>query len=887
MTETKPSAPQNTAIGAIDKTNVVPGLPADAWLTGHPALRWWTEPVAGLLARIAAQLQQRPAHPARTVVLVPYAQLLRLVRGLWAHNYPDGFAPRFETTMTWCASLRGPASSATDIAFDVALDTLTAQALLARAGLAAHQEVLGAQLVQAVHQLGPLAAACHPQRRSAWAQAARSLVEPDLDNPALAWEAAVVRIALEWAAVSGYVTDVLFDPELVAGLDCLLVVQGLTEDPLVGGLHAVWGDTLCVLPMFANASSAHAIETFGAIGFHACRDAEDEAQRSTACVLQHILAGRMPVALVSSDRVLTRRVRAMLEGQAVQIRDENGWKLSTSSAGVQVMGFLRACVWNASTDAVLNWLKSAPGVTPYVDALEAAVRKNPVRDWRAVAGSQVVQAQAELAAACQQIEQLRERFHGSKKLLAWLAELRAALYTCNVWEGLLADNAGARVLAALRLVPTDSAAWETLVEQALWGQRRMDLAEFSAWVNQALEGDSFQPPYPAQEQVVILPMSQMLGRPFAAVVLAGCDEVRLCPSPEPAGNWTALQRRALGLPSRDQMQATLRAAWLHCLQTPVCDVLWRSSDETGETLLPSPLVQLLPMRQVLQPLDAPDPRLARSVALRPVLPPMPTGALLPVKQLSASGYEDLRRCPYRFFALRQLDLRTVDELDSEVDKRDFGLWIHEVLTRFQRTLALQPAASRTERERMLDAASQAASESMGLPPDEFLPFAAAWPQVRTGYLHWLQDHEANGAVFSSAEAAHARPLGDCQLVGRIDRMDTLADGSVMVLDYKTEAVGKTRARIQSGFEDTQLAFYAALLPHDRLCAAYVNVGERDGTNSYAQAQIAELRDALVSGIEQDLQRIAQGVPLPALGDGEACSFCQARGLCRKDFWATA
>jgi ATP-dependent helicase/nuclease subunit B len=30
--------------------------------------------------------------------------------------------------------------------------------------------------------------------------------------------------------------------------------------------------------------------------------------------------------------------------------------------------------------------------------------------------------------------------------------------------------------------------------------------------------------------------------------------------------------------------------------------------------------------------------------------------------------------------------------------------------------------------------------------------------------------------------------------------------------------------------------------------------------------------------------IAGGQPLPALGDGAACDFCQARGLCRKDFW---
>ena len=43
------------------------------------------------------------------------------------------------------------------------------------------------------------------------------------------------------------------------------------------------------------------------------------------------------------------------------------------------------------------------------------------------------------------------------------------------------------------------------------------------------------------------------------------------------------------------------------------------------------------------------------LATNPTPHPMPTGEALPVQRLSASAYEDLRRCPYRFFALRQAD----------------------------------------------------------------------------------------------------------------------------------------------------------------------------------------------------------------------------------------
>ncbi|MBI2749330.1 MAG: PD-(D/E)XK nuclease family protein [Burkholderiales bacterium] len=711
-------------------------------------------------------MQQRHAHPARTLVLLPYAHLLPLAGRLWAQCFPDGFAPQFETTQNWRTRMGGFAPGTTDITFDMALDTLTASALLRSAGLGAQQDALAGLLVQAAQQLGPLAAACPPDERARWAQSARSAATLGMEIPALAMEVAVARIAVEWAAQSAYASDLLFDAEVRAALDCLLVVQGFAADPLAAALQATWGARMATLPLAAP-QNAEPDTTQPAIAWHPCHDAEDEAQRTAACAIAHIAAGRYPMALVSSDRALTRRVRSMLESAQVQIRDETGWKLSTS----------------------------------------------PV----------------------------------------------------------------------LRLVQPALPAWERLVGQALWSARRMDLAEFTAWVNQALEGASFSPPYPRHEQLVILPMSQMLARPFAAVVLAGCDEVRLNPSPEPPGGWTTPQRAALGLPSRDALQAATAAAWQHALQTPFCDVLWRCSDDAGEPLLPSALVQQAQIT-IDNAETAADPRQARTLAPAPVLRPEPSGQLVPVAHLSASAYDDLRQCPYRFFAMRQLGLQSVDELDTAVDKRDFGLWLHEVLKHFHEALAHQPTANATEQRDLLEAAAAATTQSMDLGEGEFLPFAASWPTVREGYLRWLAQHLATGAVFASAETDHSQRLGDVKLIGRIDRTDRLPDGTPLVLDYKTENSAKTASRVKEPLEDTQMAFYAALLPDDTLQGAYINVGERDGTRTYPQPELVEARDALIEGVLNDMARIAAGAPMPALGEGSACDFCQARGLCRKDFW---
>jgi len=828
----------------------------------------WFAKDTGVLDRIQALMLEKGVHPSRTVVLLPYAQLLRQARQMWALRFPNGFAPRFETSKNWSQSLEAFAPGAADIAFDTAVDTLTAQSLIQSQRFAENHGALAQLLVEAAHQLGPLAAGYPLEKRFEWAQTARSGSTLGLDGPSMAFEMIAVRSAVEWAGVSAYATDVLFTSQALDQADLLIVLTGLSQDPLANGLQEVWGARMVRLPLAACATPVTPV-------FHACLDAQDEAQQAAACVLAHIAAGRFPLALVSSDRALTRRVQAMLEGAGAQIRDETGWKLSTSHAGAGVMALLKAVSWNATSDAVLAWLKLTSGWVADVDVLEAQLRRQQVRDWR---NAQRAQCQDAIAA----VNPVRDSFKGSRRLGQWLAVLRSALETCGMWEGLAVDGAGVKVIAALRL--ENSTPWQTLLGSALWAGQSLDLAAFTQWVQQSLEDASFTPPYPAKEQVVVLPMSQMLARPFKALVIVGCDEVRLPASPEPSGPWSPAQRAALGLPSRENLEAAHRLAWAHAISNPWCDVLWRMSDDAGEPLLPSPLVQTLMGPQRKDP--NPELRTRRSIDAAPVLKPSPSAAVLPVKKLSQSAYEDLRNCPYRFFALRQLGLRSADELDNEINKRDFGLWLHRVLQEFHVALQALPTADVPVRRTLLNEASEKASNAMGLDAGEFLPFAASWPSVRDGYLAWLVEHEAKGTVFTSAENECSQSVSDWVLGGRIDRIDTLTDGTLMVLDYKTEPEAKTKKRVSNPLEDTQMAFYAALLPQDTVAGAYVNISEKE-TKEVEQKELVQARDALIDGLVSDMQRISAGAPMPALGEASACEFCNARGVCRKDFWATA
>jgi ATP-dependent helicase/nuclease subunit B len=842
----------------------------------HPAHALWCDPSHGLVGRISRVLAERSLHAARTVVLVPYAQLMQVARAMWAACGTPGFAPRFETTRNWARSAGGFVPGADDIAFDMAHDLLTAQSLLSRAGFAASRIALAGRLVEIALQLAPLAAAEHPDERAAWAQRVRGAIDAGKGSEWFDIESALNGIALAWAANSGYATDVLLDGGALAQVDQLIVLDGLQSDPLANKLAALFGERVLHFPL----ATLDAPACIAAL--HPATDPEDEAQRAAACVLRHLAEGRAPVALAATDRALTRRITAQLAAQGVRPNDETGWKLSTTRAAATLMSALRACAHDASSDQVLDWLKSASALDGRsVRALEARLRDRGMREWRSwcafVAASEKPKDLG-LLPFTNDVEAQRARLARARPLAEWLASTRALLEAGGQWAALHGDVVGVEVIAALYL---DAEGEE--IRGA-----RCTLAEFTAWVRDVLEAASVRLPSDADSpQVVVLPLHQLLGRAFGAVVVPGCDDQRLPASPEPPGEWNPAQRLALALPSREALEAAQRAAWAIALRAPYCDLLWRQFDASGEPVRPSPLVQMLHLDHCAA--DGADPRTPVQLAARPTPRPQPHGDALVPATLSSTAYEDLRRCPYRFFALRQLGLRSSDELDAEIDKRDFGNWLHAVLGRFHEALKEAPTAELPARLALMATAEQEATREFGLSETEFLPFAAAWPAVRDGYLAWLAGHEAGeGAVFVEAEPWKEVPLGSVKLVGRLDRVDVTPDGRAFVIDYKTESVDKSKDRIKDPTEDTQLAFYAALFPDDSLRAAYINVGEKaSGTRTVEQTDVIAARDALVAGVMDDLARIGRGAALPALGEGTVCEHCAARGLCRKDFWELA
>lgn len=207
--------------------------------------------------------------------------------------------------------------------------------------------------------------------------------------PALQYEQAIASLAVVWAGHSAYATDALFDAIDTGEPQALLLVPGLQDDPLARQLlahaQAVRPQTTCLLE-WPQALLQPGQATLPPARLHATLDPEDEAQCAAACVQRVVQQEQGLVALVDNDRALTRRISALLADQELAVRDETGWKLSTTIAASHLMLLLRACLPQASSDAVLAWLKLLASSTQaaHADATAQATNRVTAADVQAI-----------------------------------------------------------------------------------------------------------------------------------------------------------------------------------------------------------------------------------------------------------------------------------------------------------------------------------------------------------------------------------------------------------------------------------------------------------------------------------------------------------------------
>lgn len=851
-------------------------------VAGEDLAAFWRR--MALIARDWLAAQGAPVRDA--VLLLPFAQQIAPARRAWVGL--GGWQPRIATSHSLAAAL-GPTALAGpgQISGDVGIDAFAAEQLLdgqswardLKRQSARDYRIALRRLVLTAHALQRAASQQPPTARAAFLEAAQARwVAAPADAGQL--ERALALVALAWVAADERrpATDSLFEQRPSAWIR----LRAGGPDPLAQALleHSP-GPALCLNADLALDDFWAATEPAARVELAVCRDFEALAEHSATAVLMHMNAGRSPVALLAQDRVVVRRVRALLARQGVPVHDETGWTLATTPAAAALMALLRAVLQEGALDDWLAWLKSplADGWDAgAVSALEALCRR---RGWRlahrldgAVLPPGVAGLWARARAAAAPLA------GGSRSLATWLADLNRALAALADLSSL---DGGAALLEALWLsrMPWPGSAHESVLNGA-----RLRPDEFLAWVDETLEASQFAPQETGRADVVITPMARAMLRPFGAVVLPGADAATLGPVPPRVGLLSDAEAAALGLPSIAEQQDAQALAFAQLLRAPALTLL-RCMSAGSEPLATSPLLErlLAAARRAGRPQAVQawqDDRVPGRPARQPQARASAAAAGHLPASLSASSIEALRDCPYRFFSRTLLGLQEAEELDSEPDRRDYGTWLHAVLKRFHDSRSGDDDA---------DLAGATEVELARLDAVDFLPFAAAFERLRPRYLDWLRETEAAGQRYQAGEQSRecqpfAPPLDGITLRGRIDRIDEHARAELL-LDYKTGDAKTLKDKLKQPLEDTQLAAYA-LLEGERpgLQAAYIVLDDAKGVTLLAHPDVTATAAALRAGLQTDLLALRAGAPLPALGEGRICEHCEARGLCRKDDWAS-
>lgn len=613
---------------------------------------------------------------------------------------------------------------------------------------------------------------------------------------------------------------------------------------------------------------------------------EDEAQRGAQTIIDWLQTGVRRIAIIAQDRVVARRIRALLERAQVLVADETGWKLSTTRSAAALAAWFEVVATRAETIALLDLLKSPflfaaiPGKSERVMEIERTLlRANVLGGWEAAAAALDGKPLArELLITLQRQANL---FGGRKTMREWIALTRRVMTELGLYDALAQDAVGAQVLAMLEALEQDCAAMAD----------GFNFAEWRACVSLHLEATQFIPEH-SDTRVVMLALNGIRLRGFDAVLMVGCDADHLPSRPQETLFFANAVRRELGLATRESLQAQQMRNFTEVLCSKANIVLSWQAHKEGEANSPSAWIERIQLaleRSGAQTMQRHDIRIAeQSLTPQLAVMPAPGAAQLAPAKLSASGYNKLFACPYQFFAGNMLRLASLEELSDMPEKRDYGGWLHDILQKYHEALATDPEQNR---EQLIRLVSARVFEKELKKNAAALGYYARWQKVIPAYLEWAAAREAQGWHFAHGEEKYERSLkwDGCQVVlhGRVDRIDQNMQGQYAVLDYKTSNQSILRAKLRSG-EDHQLPFYGLLLEGGATGVAAANYVAleliKDKTGDVEAPDFAIWQHALERHIKDNLSAIKQGAGLPANGIESVCQYCEVRGLCRKGAW---
>jgi ATP-dependent helicase/nuclease subunit B len=572
---------------------------------------------------------------------------------------------------------------------------------------------------------------------------------------------------------------------------------------------------------------AQRADTLHGLSRYDCASPQQEAVTIALLLRRKLETPGATAALVTPDRELARRVAAELRRWGIDIDDSAGLPLNRTPPGVFLRLVLDLAASGLAPVPLLAALKhplASGGLTPAVFRDFARRLEQAIRGPRPAPG--FAGLRAALAAERVDLRGFADR------LEACLGPLPELLVADSVP---LPRLAAAHIEAAERLAAT---ATETGGER-LWREAAGEAAarfchelidaardfpplpgqHFPALFEALAAGAVVRPVFGRHPRLAIWGLLEARLQQADLVVLGGLNEGSWPPSAE-HDPWMsrqmrcefgiALPERAIGIAAHDFAEAlgapevaltraarsegvpTVPSRWLLRLDTVLHAVGLEGVLGPDDTIRHA--AELIDRAEEYRPLPPPEPR--PPLAARP-------------RQLSVTQIETWLRDPYAIYARHILRLRPLDELDADPGRAELGTVIHRTLDAFFRRF---PRELPDEAEREL---LRIGREQFGPILSRPGAWAFWWPRFAR-IASWLVSQERvrrAGIVESLSECEGSWPLaarsGPFTITAKADRIDRLADGGFLLIDYKTGGVPPAK-QVQAGFSP-QLPLEGAIL----------------------------------------------------------------------------
>jgi ATP-dependent helicase/nuclease subunit B len=572
---------------------------------------------------------------------------------------------------------------------------------------------------------------------------------------------------------------------------------------------------------------AQPVDTLAGMSRYVCAGAQEEAVTIALLLRRKLETPGATAALVTPDRELARRVAAELHRWGIDIDDSGGLPLNRTPPGVFLRLVLDLAASRLAPVPLLAALKhplASGGLAPVAFRDRARQLEQAIRGPRPAPG----------------LAGLRAALAGERVGLArFVDRLEACLGPLP--ELLVADAvplsrlAAAHIEAAERLAAT---ATETGGER-LWRETAGEAA--ARFCHELIDAARDFPPlqgrhYPAlfeslaadavvrpvfgrHPRLAIWGLLEARLQQADLVVLGGLNEDSWPPSAEHDPWMSRQMRREFGIALPERAIGIAAHDFALALGAPEV-ALTRAARSEGVPTVPSRW--LLRLDTVLQAVGldgalGPDVTLWHAAELidrargyRPLPPPEPRPPLAArPRQLSVTQIETWLRDPYAIYARHILGLRALDDLDADPGRAELGTVIHRTLDAFFRRFP----------QGMPDNAEE---QLLGIGREQFGPvlsrpgaWAFWWPRFAR-IARWLVDEERVrrlGVIESLSECEGSWTLQGCNgpftITAKADRIDRLAEGGFLLVDYKTGSVPQAK-QMQTGFAP-QLPLEGAIL----------------------------------------------------------------------------